>query len=358
MRNLNYIKQYKLQLYVLGPVHIGNGEEYNQKEYIELKDAYYFPDMAKVYQEFIKIGLKAVENFERIIIDESDKRRLAEILKTFNISLNGNYGGYKIIKTGFETDRNSAKLNDVHSFVKDPYGLPYVPGSSIKGMLRTLAANWLIANYSRLEDLKGDNKFISTELKKYLDAMFKFISIADSEPLRISDLIITGKYDYSKDKEKSNSNPKSLPIYRESLKPNTIITSSLTVDTSKSGSELAVKFLDQIDSIMVKNYRLYKDKYLDELRAKQEDYITLKDHEKNIVYLGGGSGFWTKTAIKYGDPRRHQRQKNNKMIGNGMYKLTKAKPENLGKTKHQLISNSDNIYEQGKCILNIKEVKG
>ena len=41
-------------------------------------------------------------------------------------------------------NRESAPPKEIDTFVKDAYGMPYVPGSSIKGMIRTALISWEI----------------------------------------------------------------------------------------------------------------------------------------------------------------------------------------------------------------------
>ena len=57
----NYHTEFKFNLFVLGPMHIGSGKKYTKKEYIYENEKYYFPDMGELYlkirnNEKLKIG--------------------------------------------------------------------------------------------------------------------------------------------------------------------------------------------------------------------------------------------------------------------------------------------------------------
>ena len=75
------------------------------------------------------------------------------------------------------------------------------------------------------------------------------------------------------------------------------------------------------------------------------------------IYLGAGSGLWTKVDYEHVDLRGIQRRSywKMKLKGKGVMKLTLYKRQSLkrienGKqVKYMLINNDDHYYEMGKC---------
>ncbi|EGD38465.1 hypothetical protein HMPREF9384_1722 [Streptococcus sanguinis SK160] len=71
------------------------------------------------------------------------------------------------------------------------------------------------------------------------------------------------------------------------------------------------------------------------------------------LYLGGGSGAWTKTVFRQADGEVQKRHK--KMSERGALKLTKA-PFLTVEGEIELINNAENFYEMGKTCFTITEV--
>ncbi|KXT69127.1 CRISPR-associated protein, Csm5 family [Streptococcus cristatus] len=96
-------------------------------------------------------------------------------------------------------------------------------------------------------------------------------------------------------------------------------------------------------------YEGYKDFFL------KEEYFPnhfIQDNQLNPLYLGGGSGAWTKTVFRQADGEVQKRHK--KMSERGALKLAKA-PE--GRFEGSLlIKNNHNFYEMGKSCFTITEV--
>ena len=138
------------------------------------------------------------------------------------------------------------KSREIHTFIKDAYGCPYVPGSSVKGMLRTiLLAGKILKNPERFQNNKVQfqkklrskdggkrDKYLSQEIKDLETAafhklsrredeiddavndIFSAIRISDSKPLSTEDLILCQKVDLS-----LNGGEHDLPMVRECLRP-------------------------------------------------------------------------------------------------------------------------------------------
>lgn len=342
----DYHTKFDFTLLVLGPVHIGSGEKYTKKEYVYENNKYYFPDMGRLYLRIKdEPGLNsAFTAFMTEINDGSRTTTLGEFLSANSI-LDRDFGGYSISESGYEFEKSSGRswngrnrepgagrnLNEISAFVKDSYGRPYIPGSSLKGAIRTILIN---------------EKFKTDDVPwKDGDNIFNEIRISDSKPISVDNLTLVQKWDYNAKKNCSNS----LPIWRESLKPLTRI--EFTITTS---SERARKLIENLSHYAKSFYQRYKNKFL----SAYPDRVI----QKNIgcpIYLGAGSGLWTKVDYHHVriDKIQEKSYKKMKMKGNGVLKLARYKKVKIktkdGKSIHLT---NDVFYEMGKCGFSIKEV--
>ncbi|WP_165329356.1 type III-A CRISPR-associated RAMP protein Csm5 [Streptococcus tangpeifui] len=343
-------RQFQMDVVALAPIHIGSGEKYTSREFIYENKNYYFPDMGKFYQEMIRLGL--AEKYERFLIEpKNKKKRLNDFLYQNGIQMR-NFGGYVLEETGFEkTESTRGTLNDISKFIRDGLGQPYVPGSSLKGAIRTILMNTKWKNKDFV-DRKGRKpkeykSAIPWGQKKgqALNDIFHDIRVSDSQPLENDNLTIVQKWDYSLTPKKDKVTP--IPLYRESLKPFTRLQFTITTTSDK-----AYELISELATYASQFYQEYKSFFLNE--KSKEEYI--QDNIQYPIYLGGGSGVWTKTVMRQANgivQKRYVKMKT-KMVGKGVVKLTKAPQFNEDK---RLIKNQDSLYEMGKSYFTIKEIE-
>lgn len=142
-----YLKYYKVKLHVLSPVHIGSGTKIGKKEYIYMpwNHQVIIPDIQKMYAELQKKHLE--KEFETYMLDTRTKGlALGKWLSThkFQSKDYDKWTLYQMDAGEAFANRESAPPKEIDTFVKDAYGMPYVPGSSIKGMIRTALISWEI----------------------------------------------------------------------------------------------------------------------------------------------------------------------------------------------------------------------
>ena len=140
----NYLKSYRIHLKVVGPVFIGCKKELSKKEYLFLNDNQIaVMDMTKLYFELKKIN--KLSSFETFMLDTNDKLE-SWVLRHHISELIIN----RCIKYTLDTgDIENGKKIEIDSFIKDPYGNPYIPGSSLKGMFRTIFLADRLINHSK-----------------------------------------------------------------------------------------------------------------------------------------------------------------------------------------------------------------
>lgn len=300
----NFLKNYEFTLTVKGPVHIGDGKTLTKVDYFFYKDRICFPNLHKMFTYINQMHL--INDYESFMYSANnnltywlnDKRiisAVAEKCTDYSISLVGS---------------SASKPRNLSTFVKDPYGNPYIPGSSLKGLIRTLLLakeivdnpdnyaeiesdirrgirnpranrnNMLNRESSTLEEIAFHKLNCSDKRKNAVNDVFKGLIVSDSQPLSTNDLIVTEKIDYN-----VVGNEKPLPLYRESLVPNTQVKFNVTIDTS------------------IFNYTI--DDILQAVKLFAEDYYTyfssnfrgIKKPTPNTVWLGGGAGYVSKTIM-------------------------------------------------------------
>lgn len=302
-----YLKNYKVTIHALSPIHIGSGEKIGKKEYIYLprKRKVIVPDINIMYGDLRQKRLD--REFESFMMRNGNipiSKWLAD--KGFNEK---DFERWK----KYEMDTGEAFLNsnpkEIECFVKDAYGIPYVPGSSIKGMFRTaiiameLTNNHIKASRIKAELMNGTEKHLSRntyllgetrnmesevlnilgrDVKSKQNAVNDCLSgliVGDSQPIDIRNLTLSQKIDYTLDGQE-----KPLPILRESLIPDTNINFEVTIDKRVCPYDIA-DICSALNAFAdISNNHFYK---------KFHREIT----DDNAVFLGGGCGFLSKTII-------------------------------------------------------------
>ena len=330
MIEIKNTKEYQLTLLTLAPVFIGSDTIYSSKEYIYENNQYYFPEMYQLYQ-FIQQN--HIENtFEKFLCNSNKRLRLIDFFNDQKIK-SRDFGGFRILVVKNSVDK-PAKLNDINGFIKDELGHAYIPGSSLKGALRTLVEN--------------QNHFLSSLSKDDKNLFWSNVQVSDSEKINNDDFMISQKWDLSYKKDK----PHNLPLFRESIKPLKKIKFNLRVT-----SQNAITIFNQLEELADKNYQEYSQWFLKDFNSKYiQDNPGANYHP---LYLGAGSGVWTKVNllkkedIKKDFEKKFQKSRM-KFINKGTLKLTKVK--NIKYKVNGVIKQlnaTDNFYEMGKCAFNI-----
>lgn len=366
------LKTYKITLKTVGPVYIGSGKEISKKEYVFMgKDTVGVLDIAKVYDLFKRMG--KAEAFEAYLLGNS-RDDMNTWLKKENIAIEIIKPFIKYTLDNSNTIIENKKQLQIMEMMKDPYGNPYIPGSSLKGMIRTILLSQDILQCEKKyapekekivsetfsKNKSNRNRFLKANISyiegegfrilqrdgtKPYDAVNDYLQglvVSDSEPLHIEDLVLCQRVELHTDGREAR-----LPVLRECIKPGTEIQFALTIDTSICPVD-EKKMMDAVKSSIITSFRCFSKAFpgLDKLRTNQ-------------VYLGGGCGFVYKTVVypmfgkenglkvtkaifkKTGVPRQHMHDKDEKYgVSPHILKCTKYK----GK-----------LLQMGLCDLKMKE---
>ncbi len=309
-----YLKHYRLRITALAPIHVGDGSKIGKKEYIQqgLKKPIIVPDVNKMFDTLCR--MKKENAYMKFMLD-GNNQGLGQWLDGQRIdqSYIDSWKRYSLDPGDAFVRKSTGKRNgtpkEILSFIKDAYEKPYVPGSTLKGMLRTAILCWRIYNNptqyqdklekisrslcgygSRKNYLKGETEEIEAAVFHTLhrnkdrkgDALNSIMSgfiVSDSTPLDEGQLILVQKIDFTLRGEE-----KTLPILREALKPGTKIDFELTIDTRICDVTIE-EVLDALEYFQNISYDYFYSRFKRGGRAK------------GIVWLGGGTGFLSKTVL-------------------------------------------------------------
>lgn len=316
----DFLQHYKLKIHTLSPVFIGSGRKIGKKEFVFERESrkVLVMDMAQFYQGLLAKGIASV--YEDFMLGENSDDAIAEALpKNLSqwLSRNG-IGSNEYRQWGkYELDAGDAlqalagknRTHEVAEFIRDAHGCPYVPGSSVKGMLRTALLAYEIKQNGGAykepgEDIKRaaskrkyKNRYLSVEAKQLENIAFHTLKrleknkgnsvnstlagliIGDSMPLENGDLTLCQKIDYSLERQEHG-----LPILRECIKPDTEIWFDLTIDrsvcpyTKEDICQALADFQNTCNELFYNRFG----------RAVEEE---------GAVWLGGGAGYLSKTVL-------------------------------------------------------------
>lgn len=311
----SYLQEYLFEIKTLSPVFIGSGKTIGKKEYYydRSTNKVILFDLKKLYQGLYK--MKILPEFEKFLLN--DYGDLFHFFKDYKIGRQEYEPWIQYEAKMADKGLITKNTHDIQTFIKDPYGLPYIPGSSIKGALRTMIqCGYYLDHPDRARKMAGNvknapvesrNRYLSKEdrrmdvesvhrsiypdekLDNQVNDMLKGLIIGDSRPLSNNSLCICQKIDLS-----LSGQLKPMPLLRECIQPGITIQFPITIDTSicnLTGKEI----LNRI--------RLFYANYQKELMDKYKNAPKIAGNSTTF-FLGGGSGYVSKTcsyAIMHGN---------------------------------------------------------
>lgn len=364
----DHLQHYTITITAEGPLFIGSGQSIGKKEYLfdPRRKRVSIPDMPKLCR-FLQ-ERRLMNAYESFMIDRTKGAiDLTAWLRSQNIQEQECQPWIAYSIDSGDTVFEDRGKKEIVAFVKDPFGCPYVPGSSLKGALRTVLLSDAVLDHpqqfqneqqaiQRAELFGGRQKMLKREIdqleqkafytlgrdeknrRNAVNDMLSGLRIGDSAPLSVEDLTLCQKIDVLPDGQQRR-----LPILRECLKPGTVLRFPLTIDPKFFPH--SPKGLLQAAEEFVQNYdRCY-------LRAFPVDDIMGGGN----LYLGGGSGFVSKTVLYplLGErglrrtseilAQQFRNHKHNQDIRRGV------SPRTLKCTKYQ-----NRLYEMGACTMEIE----
>lgn len=305
MKTTGHLTVCDLILTTRSPLHIGSGNTCAKTDYLfdprtetvsmidpeALLNWLYTKRLADRYEKFIFSGDTRMDLFLRGCgITDQELDRLCLYRVNAADALDANHS-----------------LKELHTFIRDSRHQVYVPGSSVKGALRTaILANLMIREKKgvwpdalkknergrQMQALEG--KYLNTVALKRdkngniandpVNSILRGLSVSDSEPVSDTDIILVGKIDANKKGEYWK-----LPLCRECIRPGTELRFKLTLDHTVLPDAYSPEALMQ----MVQGFdTFYQSTYLSRFSVPSG---AAPVSYQNALVFGGGSGFFSKS---------------------------------------------------------------
>ena len=306
----NPYKTYRMKLITLSPIFIGSGgsSDLSCLQYVLTDNELKIIDESKLMNFLIKTNL--LDDFLKFVTTtqyNSNEKKIAGNLSNWinenfrNKTLDIYSRSYKLTRI---VKRN---LNEIKTFIKNADGKPYIPGSSIKGAIRTaIYADLINSNVDNVEEL----------LKKEMS----YIKISDSLPISTEHLMF--RQTQHQQLIKDNNSLKRNGYYRidkkimnvdnnlkEILREGIISRFSLTI---KNGFRYDIDTLQKVLSDFYGKV-LEENKCLDEIDNRFKTHINLQTGETPNINIGGQSGFNTKIILRSLSNSEHEYQERKKI---------------------------------------------
>ena len=382
------MKYYTWILRTLSPVHIGCGHTLTKLDYAYSASSrrIYVMQPQLLFQALLKRNL--LEDFEKCIRSGDQQFSLTNFFRKANI-LEEEYADWVQYSYPVQNVSIGSGQAGIHAFVKDPYGCPYIPGSGIKGALRTAIAYAEIYNHQEsfrdiADHVESELKFKNPKGKEQLSAKAEQrifhtlkrkennraknehdrwkdivndcmagLRISDSTPLMPDTLVLCEKNDLDIDGEDHSIN-----LLRECLKPGTELQFDVTVDEKL--------FPWDMDAVMA-HLKVAFDDYDYLFRsvfinnAKDTFHLPEETAEGEYLYLGGGTGYLNKTFLYalYEDEKEAAELVSlllDKSFPKHRHRSFTAQ-EGLSPRVFKCTRYNEQLYEMGLCQLEIKEKK-
>lgn len=294
-----HLQVFELQLETKSPLFIGNGKSYTKKEYLfdPKRKIVSFLDEQKFFTYLVRHGL--TDDYERFILRDVGKNLFSFLQNDCRVSREDMEALIRCRIDAADALDEDHTLKEIQQFVRNPAGQVYVPGSSIKGALRTaLLKALLLKNPPKNPDpqIPFDRKasfepayFHTLSLKpdrqNPLNSILQgVVRISDSAPISDRQLALSRKIDEFPDETYNSIN-----ICRECIRPGTRICCTLTLDQSILHDE---KYVDTIREAIAKTSQFYQVSVLRHY-PQASNYMNSK-----TLLLGGGVGFQSKTVTE------------------------------------------------------------
>lgn len=296
MKQLGHLQEYTLTLTTKAPVFIGSGVVYGKMDYIfdAVRKTVSFIDQTRFFQLLIDRDL--IDKYESFILNKRPSDTIQYFLKNI-CKLDAKTINSLIVNRVSAADAldENHSLKEIQAFIRRADGRAYIPGSSLKGCLRTvLLTNMLLRdsnkvypiNIKQLESKYLHTLQITNKQSDMVNSVMRGISISDSEPIDEKNMILASKIDSFPDGFENRIN-----VVRQCIAPETKITFRLTLDQNiLSGANILTKLREAIrafDAFYIQEYNSY-------FAIKKEFEDLFRD---DFIVLGGGSGFFAKNLI-------------------------------------------------------------
>lgn len=300
----SYLKKYKFVFNTVGPVFIGSGQNLKKKEYIfdENKGRVKIIDVNKMLG-FICKDKNLMRDYEKLMMSGDKNDDLQSFFNDHKIS-EKDYKNWILRECNVKGNFNG---EDINTFVRDGRGEAYIPGSSLKGMFRTVILSYLIRHADEeyknemrarvAEDFSDKHldevdkamsvKFLHSKLtdsdrENMVNSIMRGLIISDSKKIADKNMALYRKFDMSVKGEGH-----SLNLVRECVDFKVKIETTITIDTT-----IFPYSKDELFKMFEEFTQYYKEILEDKFKGCPKHSVSNKR-----FFLGGGAGFISKTDL-------------------------------------------------------------
>ncbi|WAA09845.1 type III-A CRISPR-associated RAMP protein Csm5 [Fervidibacillus albus] len=318
---------FQVLLETVSPVHIGNGEKlspYTDYVYDDNDGTVYIFDPIKIEKALSELDNsdEAIDEFVEMVMAKGRSNQQKYSLKNFFSTWNINYKSLAAFT--IKTDAN-IKTEEIHQLIKSG-NRPYIPGSSIKGAIRTA----LLYHHRKeegytisqaLNDLNKRNRNRSPNgedlFGKGGEDVFKFLHISDTSFLSPNDIGIVKTVRYHLRKQKTG-----ISITKEVIPENKRLSFRLQVKATPqmkldkrfsyfykengfTGEKKILQIVNQFTKQILDFELEYLNKYVPHLKQLIAFYQRLKDAAESferkgngaVLRIGSGKTFYDNTIV-------------------------------------------------------------
>lgn len=305
------------KLEVLSPLHIGNGNVLGLIDFVLDDERFVKINFAKLAEYCYDKGIDLAKGIEeerlKVRYKNEEIFSIEKFLEFYKIDY-GMFADYKI-PLNIGERRRETKI-EVKEFIKDGRGGLYIPGSSIKGAIRTALLWKALDNRSvnkhcnnLLKRRKINSKEACKELEKEIfgrtahEDILKGLRISDTDPIEVNELEV--------DEIKIIGNPTPIPTYVENLRIGAKTRFVIGIDEELLSEKLFESnvlrdYINHEDILRIcsdfsleyakkqGSYGSYNDETKQFYGELQNKIIDLKENEA-ILNMGWGGGWYSKT---------------------------------------------------------------
>ena len=352
----------RYELETLSPVHIGNGDQYTIMDSV-LSNNYFYPiNMNKFYEKLQDIG-----KIQDYLSYTAENRLLSDYLLSIHMK-HEEISKYKIKLTEQnKNDMQFLKKVNISQFIKNGLGEVYIPGSEIKGAIRTAIIYNLLKNpqnYDYLQSQRRNIQYLGSNIEAHLlrsknDAKYdilKYLEITDSSSQPHSTLEIAhvmsywtrGKHSYAEVLPSKIKLSGTINIVKREI---ALASLGLSNKEDILSEETILKSIyTHTNDLIEHEISFYKSQHAEQF-IKEMQEIKEKNKEKNpVLRLGQGQGFLSTTInliIKNNDPELYDMIRRNTK--------RRSYPNIFPKTRRFVMENNKPSYTLGWIKLMVEE---
>lgn len=381
-----------MELECYSPVHIGSGETYAKSQYVydSRNNAVYllnerqwavFLDEHGLLDAFTQALVKNGSWFSLYSWLERDSGLLGKYRQIGKLI--GHLQDQHVLGEAIPVESGGKeRINDIDGFVRDSEGKYYIPGSSIKGALRTAILTEVIRNnHEKYGNVWRDverNSLQRKDIEKLekrltqpernaqggpagmVDSYFAGLLVSDAVVKEATPVIVK-KLDLGVQAAKEEKDPHGVALYRESLDAPTKAAFTIGIDDSPKrmgalGIHTAEELVKCCQKFMDFQYHLLSPVF--GTKSYDEEVRDLKSAD---LLLGGGTGFLSKTLVYALAPNRKAGAEVVKKLWpstKGIFRAHKHENDReISPHTLKLTESGSDLYLMGLCNLKILEEK-